>query len=118
MFNYKLSEGMIGWLFHRISGLALIFYLCMHIWVVHFISVSPETFNKLMEILAQPLFKLGEVALLAAVLYHSLNGIRLILVEYVWGNANQKALFWATFLSSMVLTLVGAWFLLKDVVNV
>lgn len=111
MFDYKFHAGTVAWLFHRISGLVLIFYLCLHVWVVHYISESPETFNQLMEFLASPLFKLAEVGLLAAVLYHALNGIRVILVEYLWANLNQKVLFYVTFSVSAILTFVGFLFL-------
>jgi succinate dehydrogenase / fumarate reductase cytochrome b subunit len=112
LFDYKLHVGTIAWLFHRISGLVLIFYLSLHVWVVHYIAESPEQFNKLMEFLALPIFKLAEVGLMAAILYHAFNGLRIILAEYVWGNANQKVLFWVSFITSTILTLIGAWFLL------
>jgi len=112
LFDYKLHVGTIAWLFHRISGLVLIFYLSLHIWVVHYIAESPEKFDALMAFLAQPIFKLAEVGLMAAILYHSINGFRIVLVDYVWGNANQKVLFWISFGISTVLTLIGAYFLL------
>lgn len=111
MFDYKFHAGSWAWLFHRISGLALIFYLCLHVWVVHFLAESPETFNKLMEFLSSPLFKLAEVALLAAILYHGINGLRVILVEWLWGNLNHKLMFYAIFGVCAVLTFLGFLYL-------
>lgn len=115
MFDYKFHVGTIAWLFHRISGLALIFYLSLHVWVVHYLAENPATFDNLMKFLASPIFKLAEVGLLAAILYHAFNGLRLMCVEFVWGNTNQKQLFWLSFITSTVATLIGAWYLLVDV---
>ena len=78
---------------------------------MHYIAVSPETFNTLMTIMSSPIFKLAEVALLAGVLYHALNGIRLILVEFLWANKLQKELFYVTFAVSGLLTMVGFYYL-------
>ena len=112
MFDYKFHLGTLAWLFHRISGLALIFYMTLHVWVVHHLSVSPESFNQMMELLAHPVFKVAEVGLLAAVLFHSLNGIRVILVEYPWGNKYQKELFGLCFGIAAAVTAIGGFYLL------
>lgn len=111
MFDYKFHMGMLAWIFHRLSGLALIFYLCLHVWVVHYVAESPETFDNLMAILSSPLFKLGEVALLAAVLYHGINGIRVIMVEWLPCNLIQKPLFYLSFVVSGALTFLGFLYL-------
>lgn len=113
LFNHKMYLGTIAWIFHRISGIALIFYLVIHVWVVHHLSYGPESFDKIMAFLSSPLFKLSEVALLAAILYHSINGIRLIIVEFPLGNKYQKELFLISFGISSLLTLLGGYFLLK-----
>jgi succinate dehydrogenase / fumarate reductase, cytochrome b subunit len=115
LFNYKFHIGTIAWLFHRISGLALIFYLSLHVWVVHYLAESPQTFDTLMNFLASPLFKFAEVGLLAAIIYHSLNGVRVILSEYKWGNANQKALFYFAFGITLLVTAIGGFILVKDI---
>lgn len=115
MFDYKIFTGTLAWLFHRISGLVLIFYLSLHVWVVHHLAVSPDSFNTIMKLLSEPLFKFVEVPLLGAVLYHAINGIRVILIEYPWGNKYQKELFYFSFAISTLLTLVGAWYLLGPV---
>jgi succinate dehydrogenase / fumarate reductase cytochrome b subunit len=117
LFDYKFHFGTIAWLFHRISGLALIFYLSLHVWVVHHLAVSPAKFDEMMAILGSPLFKFAEVALLAAVVYHAINGIRVILVEYPWGNANQKVLFYASFGITLLVTGVGGYVLLASTIK-
>ena len=117
MFDYKVHLGTAAWLFHRISGLALIFYMTLHVWVVHHLAISPEKFNEMMLLLAHPVFKFAEVGLLAAVMFHSLNGIRVILVEYTWGNKYQKELFGLCFGISAAITVIGGTYLLWPIIK-
>ena len=65
---------------HRLTGLALVAYLAMHIFVtalrVRGIYLWDEG-----RFLARPVFKVGELLVFAAFAYHALNGVRLVLVE-------------------------------------
>jgi succinate dehydrogenase / fumarate reductase cytochrome b subunit len=107
--HYRLHPGYVAWLLHRITGLGLALYLFMHIWVIHHISRGPEQFNQVMGVVQSPLFHLMEVALLGAVVFHGLNGIRVILLDY--GNAAAKgphtAWVWATLGAAALLTVLG-----------
>ena len=114
--HYRIHTGTLAFIFHRISGIALILYLPLHIWVTHFISSNPGRFDKTMAFLALPLFKFAEVALLGAILYHSLNGIRIILIDLdiIKSKVAQRAVFWILFIAMFpVLIWVGYEFLLK-----
>ncbi len=106
-YNYRWGEGMWSYVFHRISGIALVVYLMMHIWVIHNVQKGPETFDNLMKLLHKPLFRLGEAALLAAILYHSVNGIRLVLMDAGFGMRAYKKTFWIVFCVCAVLGVVG-----------
>lgn len=86
--RYRLHAGYIAWLLQRISGLALVLYLVMHIYVIHNIARGREAFNEIMGIVQSPMFHLAEAALLGAVVYHGINGIRVILLDY--GSAADK----------------------------
>ena len=93
-FNYRWRNGMWSWVLHRLSGLCLIGYLVAHIWVTHHLSRGEQSFDQLMALLANPYAKLLEIGLIGVVLYHSLNGFRVLLVDLVFGIKYQKALFW------------------------
>ena len=45
-----------------LAGLALIFYLSLHIWVIHSLTYGERTFDSVMKFLSSPLFKLLEVS--------------------------------------------------------
>ncbi len=76
--RYRWQLGFWAFLLMRISGVALIFYLMLHIYVLHHLLEGPAAFDELMKTVQSPLFKFFEVALLGAVLYHGLNGVRVL----------------------------------------
>ncbi len=107
-FSYKLSVGHVAWILHRLSGLALMFYLGLHIWVISHLNAGAESFNKVMAFLNTPLFKVLEIGLWGVILYHVLNGIRLLLIDFAGGARYHKKLFWVAFFLVLILTILGA----------
>ncbi len=107
--RYRWHVGSFAWLLHRVTGLLLSFYLIIHIWVVRTVSQGPEGFNKMMAAVQTPIFILFELGLLGAVLYHSLNGIRLLLIDMGWGVRHQKGLFFLLFGIGAVILVIGAF---------
>ncbi len=92
---YRGREGMWSWVAHRITGIAIFFFLLVHVLDTAVVRISPEAYNSIMGIYKNPIMGLGEAALVAAIVYHAFNGIRIILVDF-WkdGPKNQKAMLW------------------------
>lgn len=67
------------YLLHRISGLGLVLYLPLHVWVTAQRLQGPEVWEQTMAALSSPIFVAGEFLVLAGFLFHALNGIRLLL---------------------------------------
>ncbi len=106
--HYRWHLGSIAWVLHRITGLLLVFYLLLHIWVIHNIAGGPESFNKVMSVVQKPIFLLLEIGLLGTVLYHAFNGLRIIIVEFADNAAaSHKAIFGAVMAIAVFLFLVG-----------
>ena len=86
---------MWSWVLHRISGVAIFFFLLVHILDTALVRVSPEAYNAVIATYQTPLMGLGEVGLVGAIAFHALNGLRIILVDY-WskGTKYQRAMFW------------------------
>ncbi len=105
---YRWHVGTVAWILHRLSGVLIVVYLVLHIWVMSFLQKGPESFNRIMRLLESPLFKLLEIGLLGVVIYHALNGIRLVILDLGWGMAHQKKMFWAVVVVGIVIFVLGA----------
>ena len=99
---------MLAWIFHRLSGLALVGYLVLHVWGLKAIT-NPDAYNALITSYHAPLFKVGEFLLLCAVVYHALNGLRIVLIDFVGWSPNQRRLFWTLGAVAVVLIGVGGY---------
>lgn len=92
---YRGNEGMWSWVLHRITGVAIYFFLLVHVLDTALIRVSPEAYNAVMATYKNPIMGLGEVVLVGAVVLHAMNGLRIILVDaWPWATKHQRTLFW------------------------
>lgn len=96
MLRYRGGEGQFSWWLHRLTGIGIFIYLMLHIVDVFVIAFGPEVFNSLMGIYHAPIMRIPLLLLVAGVLYHAINGLRVILVDF-WGQGTryQSQLFWA-----------------------
>ena len=101
------STGFISFVLRRLTGVALVLYLFLHIWVIGSVNSGPEVFDARLAMVQLPIFKLAEIALLAAVVYHAFDGIRLLIVHYLNVTEYRKSLFYAAFAVSVLLTVAG-----------
>lgn len=105
--NYRL--GMWAWLLHRVSGIAITLFLVLHIWEITSVSRDGAGgFDVRMAALRSPLAATGEFLLFLAVVYHGVNGVRLLLFDLGIGVRRQQALFWGVLAVSAVLLILGA----------
>lgn len=70
---------------HRLSGIGLVLYLPVHLWVTGRRLAGAQVWEATMATLSSPLFRVGEFLVLAAFIFHALNGIRLILGQLGMG---------------------------------
>lgn len=103
---YK-TTGFISFVLRRVSGVALVLYLFMHMYVIGSVNQGPEAFNARLNIVQTPVFKVLEVALLAAVVYHGFDGIRLLIIHQFKVTNYRKSMFYAVFVISAILVVAG-----------
>ena len=84
------GDGMWAWLLFRISGLVLVFYLVAHIIVISRASRGASASTRCSGRSRSPLFVVLDLALVVAVLYHALNGVRIILMDFGVGIKSHK----------------------------
>jgi succinate dehydrogenase / fumarate reductase cytochrome b subunit len=93
--RYRIHLGTAAWILHRLSGLGLILYLLLHIWVIHHLAKGPGEFDGIMHSFNNPLFKFLEVGLVGVILYHLWNGLRVTLFDFGLLIEKQKQVFGA-----------------------
>lgn len=115
---YRGGEGMWSWVAHRITGVAVFFFLLVHVLDTALVRVSPDAYDKVIASYKTPIVNLLEVGLVAAVLYHALNGIRIILVDF-WaeGPRHQKAMLRSILVIWLLIMIPGVYFMLKHTVE-
>jgi succinate dehydrogenase / fumarate reductase cytochrome b subunit len=88
---YRGDPGMWSWVLHRITGATIFFFLFVHVLDTALVRVSPQAYNAVIETYKTPIVGLMEMGLVAAVLFHALNGIRVILIDFwVQGPRYQR----------------------------
>jgi succinate dehydrogenase / fumarate reductase cytochrome b subunit len=92
---YRGDPGMWSWVLHRISGATIFFFLLVHVVDTALVRVSPDAYNQIIDTYKIPIVGFMEIGLVAAVLYHALNGVRIILIDF-WkdGPKHQRTMLW------------------------
>ena len=114
---YKGGIGQWSWVAHRVTGVGIIAFLFGHIVDTFAIGFGPELYNETVSLYKQWWFTPAEVVLIGAVIYHALNGLRIILFDFYPGLAlKQKTfayaelvLFVAAFVPAAIFMLVNAY---------
>ena len=107
---------MWSWVLHRITGVAIFFFLLVHILDTALVRVSPAAYNAVIGTYQTPIMGLGEVALVGAVVFHAFNGLRIILVDFwSWATRHQGVLFYVV-IALWVITMLA--FTPRHLINV
>jgi succinate dehydrogenase / fumarate reductase cytochrome b subunit len=83
---YRGREGQWSWIAHRITGVAIILFLFAHVVDTAVVGWGPEAYNKVVAVYHNPFIRLLELGLVAAVIYHALNGVRIMIMDF-WPKA-------------------------------
>ena len=106
MRGYRGREGQWAWILHRISGLGVLAFLCLHVVDTSLLLAGEAAYNHLIRAVYQQWwFQPLEIALGAALVFHALNGLRVILIDF-WdlGVRYERRLWQATLALFVLLT--------------
>ncbi len=79
--RYRGRGGQWSWILHRIAGLGTVLFLLVHVIDTATVYFAPQDYQFFIDLYKNPLFGLGEIVLVACVLYHGLNGLRVTLFD-------------------------------------
>jgi succinate dehydrogenase / fumarate reductase cytochrome b subunit len=80
---------------NRLTALGLTFYLYLHLVILGQLAQGPEAYDSFVAFAKQPVVVVGELLVVAAGLYHGLNGVRVVLTSFGIAVPYQRALFYA-----------------------
>jgi succinate dehydrogenase / fumarate reductase cytochrome b subunit len=101
------SSGFISFFLRRLTGVALVLYLGLHIWVIGSATQGSAVFDARLASVQTPIFKLAEIGLLAAVWYHAFDGLRLLLVNWFRITNYRASMLYAALVMAALLTIMG-----------
>ena len=106
--NYKL--GMWVWLLHRVTGVIIALYGIAHLLVISssLLNSDGDLFEDIMKVFENRVLLSFELVLIAAILFHTFNGLRVILFDLGIGIRAQKLLFWGLMAVAVILFVFAA----------
>ena len=79
---YRGHEGQWSWIMHRVTGVAIILFLFAHVIDTAVVGWGPEAYNRVIKVYENPLVRVLELGLVAAVLFHAINGTKILLLDF------------------------------------
>ena len=90
------ETGAWSWVMQRLTGVLVGIFISIHIWMLHFTaeatSGNPVTFESVRSRMASPWYVTLDLLLLASLVYHALNGVRAVLLDWGVGARSEKKL--------------------------
>jgi succinate dehydrogenase / fumarate reductase, cytochrome b subunit len=114
MATYRGREGSWAWFFHRLSGVGVWVFIVIHIIDIFLVGADPHAYDELLAFYASVPGRIMEVLLGAALLYHALNGMRIIIIDF-WPRmtAYHRQLWWISWIIFFALGIPGALIILR-----
>lgn len=88
------QSGSIAFILNRITALGLTLYLYLHLIMLGKLAQGAESYDGFIALVRSPIFIFGELLVVAAVIIHGLNGIRIGLTSFNIGTNIQKPFFY------------------------
>jgi succinate dehydrogenase / fumarate reductase, cytochrome b subunit len=110
--RYRGAIGQWSWVLHRLSGLGVVAFLLIHVIDTSWAVFYPKLYEEAIAVYQTPIFTFGEFILVACVVYHAYNGIRIIILDYrprLWRYQQKLAVY---VLAATAVTLIPVFFLM------
>ena len=118
--RYNGREGHWAFILHRVSGLAILLFVAIHVVDTSWVYFWPAGYTEAIELYGSLFFLLSEYALFAAIVYHAINGLNIILRDTFpnwWNKHLQPNSFWKVMVLSVLCWLPAAYFVSMNIYN-
>lgn len=112
-----MDRGQLAYCCHRVSGMAVFAFLCLHVLDMGVISLSHEMYNEIHALYGSTPMRILESALFLAIVFHAFNGLRLVVLDLLVLSTRtaDRLLFWV-FAVSLLAGLSGVCVILAPVI--
>lgn len=111
---YNGRSGQWAFIAHRVSGLLVFMFLLLHIVDVSLANIDAELYDEVHALYGNILLRVFECGLLFALLYHSLNGLRVVVIDFFPGAVrNERALFSGVVFLTLAAGIPGSFIILE-----
>ncbi len=103
--RYRGAIGQWSWVLHRLTGLGVVLFLVLHVIDTSWSVFYPDLYEKAIATYQTPLFTIGEFALVFAVVYHALNGLRIAIFDFKpeWWQFQKQAAYYVLIGTAVIL---------------
>lgn len=101
-------NGAFEWLFQRVTGVALAVILGVHFVLLHYMGTGNVTYETAAPRLASPYYKSLQLLFLVLALYHAMNGIKIVIDDYVHKSEWRIILTSLNWVATLAFFLFGA----------
>jgi succinate dehydrogenase / fumarate reductase, cytochrome b subunit len=114
---YRGREGQWAFLLHRVSGVAVALFLLLHVLDISLVMWGPEgPFDAFLAFYHNWPFRIGLIMVIAAVVYHGLNGLRIILMDFTtWGVRYQRVLWYGVLGLTTIIGVPVLWKIVPEI---
>lgn len=117
---YKGREGHWAFILHRVSGLAILLFVVIHVVDTSWVAYAPAAYEEAINLYGSLPFLLSEYALFAAIVYHAINGLNIIIKDSSpiwWDKHLQAGGFWKVIVLSVLCWLPAAFYVSLNIYN-
>ena len=114
---YRGRSGQWAFVTHRVTGVLVFLFLLLHVVDVSLVA-RPELYDEVHELYGNVVLRLFEVGLLFALVFHALNGLRIVMLDFFPGAIrNEKAVLAVLTVVTLVATAAGGYVIMKPFIE-
>jgi succinate dehydrogenase / fumarate reductase cytochrome b subunit len=115
---YRGHEGQWSWLAHRVTGVAIILFLFAHVVDTAVVGWGPNAYNRVIAVYENPVVRVLELGLVAAVVYHALNGVKIMLLDFFPSLVSRIRVIGRTTTALFVLSMIPiTWIMGRQIID-
>lgn len=103
------AGGMWSWILQRLTAVVLLFGLAVHLIALHILNIGDLTYDNVAGRLASYFFIVTDFSLLFAGVFHALNGVRMVLLDYGFSGGSRHVLAVGLWAFGLAAVAYGTW---------